>query len=137
MTDFDKFYAWAMPHVPSRDKIYAKLVELKIEQDKELTQMIPAYYATLWQAMTKTAQRCGYALALHGSMNRDLDIVAVPWTEDCDTGFQLVAALCKAHGLIAGRPLKIVKPHGRVAYALVMGGSYYIDLSVMPRRIGE
>lgn len=34
MTTFDKFYAWAFPHIPSRDKIYAKLVELKVEQDK-------------------------------------------------------------------------------------------------------
>lgn len=33
MTTFDKFYAWAYPHIPSRDKIYAKLVELKVEQD--------------------------------------------------------------------------------------------------------
>ena len=32
-TTFDKLYDWAMPHIPSRDKIYAKLVELKVEQD--------------------------------------------------------------------------------------------------------
>lgn len=34
MTTFDKLYAWAMPNVPSREKIYAKLIELKAEQDK-------------------------------------------------------------------------------------------------------
>lgn len=28
---FDKFYEWAYPHIPSRDKIYAKLIELKAE----------------------------------------------------------------------------------------------------------
>ena len=94
--------------------------------------MIPAYYSMLWMAMTKTANRCGYALALHGSMGRDLDVVAVPWTEDCDTGFQLVVKLCKRHGLSAARPLRVKKPHGRVAYALVMEGTYYVDLSVMP-----
>ena len=95
--------------------------------------MIPAFYSTLWMAMTKTANRCGYALALHGSMNRDIDMVAIPWVDDCDTGFQLVAKLYKNHGLTASRPLKAFKPHGRVAYGLVLSGSHYVDLSVMPR----
>lgn len=34
MTTFDKFYAWCFPVIPSRDKIFAKLVELKVEQEK-------------------------------------------------------------------------------------------------------
>jgi hypothetical protein len=34
MTTFDKFYKWAYPSIPSRDKIFAKLLELKIDQDK-------------------------------------------------------------------------------------------------------
>lgn len=98
--------------------------------------MIPAYYACLWLAMTKTANRCGYALALHGSMNRDMDVVAIPWVDDCDTGWQLVYKLSKKHGLLIDKPIKKKKPHGRIAYALLFpGSSAYIDLSIMPREV--
>lgn len=34
MTTFDKLYAYCMPNIPSREKIYAKLIELKAEQEK-------------------------------------------------------------------------------------------------------
>ena len=97
--------------------------------------MIPAFYVTLWLGMTKTANRCGYALTMHGSMNRDMDLVAVPWTDNCDTGWQLVYTLAKKHGLMIGNPRPTIKPHGRKAWVLMLGGEThsYVDLSVMPR----
>lgn len=95
--------------------------------------MIPAFYCTLWLGMTKTANKCGYALTLHGSMNRDLDLVAVPWTDDADSEQELIKQLCKRHGLIEGNSANMEKPHGRRAHVLMMSGQPYIDLSVMPR----
>lgn len=97
--------------------------------------MLPAFYVTLWLGMTKTANRCGYALTLHGSLNRDMDVVAVPWAEDCDTGWQLVYKLSKRHGLLIADPKPTIKPHGRKAWVLLPTGSSgaYVDLSVMPR----
>jgi len=35
---------------------------------------------------------CGYAIAPHGSLARDLDVIAVPWTEDA------VSAETRRHG---------------------------------------
>jgi hypothetical protein len=96
--------------------------------------MIPALYAHLWLAMTKTANRSGYALALHGSMNRDLDVVAIPWTEDCDAPYELIYKFAKRHDLLIASPIPEKKPYGRRAWLLLLRDSrHYIDLSITPR----
>jgi hypothetical protein len=102
---------------------------------------VPAFYGLYFVAMAKTARGLGYALGLHGSMQRDLDVIAVPWTEDAADADALVKALADAHGLRVSEDSPKVKPHGRRAYVLAMGGTFYVDLSVMStpesRRGGE
>ncbi len=101
--------------------------------------MIAPWYAMAYVGLDRIAWRHGYALALHGSMGRDLDVIAVPWTDDADDPKTLVAALSR---FIARRALvdyKISapskKPHGRLAWSLPIGfDGHYIDLSIMPRR---
>lgn len=39
-------------------------------------------YKRLIEPLRVVARRLGYALVVHGSMLRDLDLVAVPWVED-------------------------------------------------------
>lgn len=39
----------------------------------------PALYAHIYEQMKEIAKSFGYCLLIHGSMNRDLDLVAVPW----------------------------------------------------------
>ncbi len=73
----------------------------------------------------------GYNMIVHGSLERDLDIVAVPWTEEAIGNKDLVDHLC------AGLNAKVVdmtrKPHGRYAFNLQIDGYYkLIDLSIMP-----
>lgn len=103
-------------------------------------------------AMRRMAKDFGYAITVHGSLNRDIDLVAVPWREhnvaDPDV---LVVRLCGAIGGITGRcnfysntdvkakPRSIVKwtekPHGRIAATLMVWcgeNSADLDLSVMP-----
>jgi len=81
----------------------------------------------------------GYAVAVHGSRVRDLDLIAVPWTEETAHTPLSVAEIIAAAipGFIAGKPEK--KPHGRVGFVIHPLTHYgfdrwYIDLSVMPRR---
>jgi hypothetical protein len=93
----------------------------------------PAYYAWAYWWLVPIAKRLGYALALHGSLARDLDIVAVPWTEDAAPPEALVKALAGAFKWEHDKkPTR--KPHGRMAWRILMVGGAYIDLSVMPRR---
>jgi hypothetical protein len=81
----------------------------------------------------------GYAVAVHGSWKRDLDLIAVPWTEETPhTPLAVAEMIAEAiPGVIQGKPEK--KPHGRIGFTIyprVCWGfdRWYIDLSVMPRK---
>jgi len=85
------------------------------------------------------ARGCGYALTVHGSLARDIDLVAIPWDESADEPELLVQRLC---GVLAGKLGRAIysradwtdKPHGRRAVCIITGGAMMpaIDLSVMP-----
>lgn len=85
------------------------------------------------------AKGYGYAIAVHGSLIRDVDLLAVPWIENTAiTPSMLAEGIAAAlPGVVKGPWEK--KPHGRVAvviYPKIRYGfdTWYIDLSVMPRR---
>lgn len=83
------------------------------------------------------ARGCGYSIAVHGSLSRDIDLVAVPWVESADTAEVLVARLCGVVSGVTGRALASKmwadKPHGRRAVIIIHGGhECEIDLSIMP-----
>jgi len=89
--------------------------------------------------MRIAAKGVGYAVTVHGSLNRDIDLVAVPWTETAKTMDRLVSALCGAVAAVVGNCHRNGdvedKPHGRKAQLLLTycGESHVtIDLSVMP-----
>lgn len=46
--------------------------------------------------MRRAAKHVGYALTVHGSLNRDIDLVAVPWREGALDADRLISALCGA-----------------------------------------
>lgn len=100
-----------------------------------------AYRLTI-DAMREAAQARGYCLAVHGSLARDIDLVAVPWRADAVSAAELAAAVHEAAkgaipgGLCWGRaedPVK--KPHGRLAWSFYFVTGAYIDLSVTPRAV--
>ncbi|HEY1772444.1 MAG TPA: hypothetical protein VGH91_04550 [Gammaproteobacteria bacterium] len=83
----------------------------------------------------------GYAVGVHGSLMRDLDLMAAPWTEtaaDPDVLAQAIAQELNAGGK-GGYHLCMPgsrKPHGRMAYIIHFWapndfGPTYIDLSVL------
>jgi len=91
-------------------------------------------------AMRRTAKDHGYAITVHGSLNRDIDLVAIPWREHavCSPE-ELVTWLVGAIAGITGRCNFMKdwseKPHGRRATTLLAwcgDNSAHIDLSVMP-----
>jgi hypothetical protein len=40
---------------------------------------IKRYYTSLLPELRRVAREYGYELGLHGSMTRDLDLIAAPW----------------------------------------------------------
>lgn len=99
--------------------------------------------------LREAAQKGGYALAVHGSLARDIDLIAVPWLPAAVSAEQLVAEIiavvrAKNDGVAivltngddpndetTRNPSR--KPHGRLSWSIHLGGGPYIDLSVTPR----
>jgi hypothetical protein len=78
------------------------------------------------------AKEVGYAVAVHGTQQRDLDLVAIPWTEEANTNPREVMGHI-ARGLDARLVEVEIKPLGRQACTIQMNGWYKpIDLSVAP-----
>jgi hypothetical protein len=94
-------------------------------------------YKTILPKLIHVARKNGYALALHGSLTRDLDLIAVPWQKkviNAETlAIRLHQAVCKYPNTRSQlREQSQPKPH-RTTYVLILGhGGAYIDLSVTP-----
>lgn len=43
----------------------------------------PGLYCMFYEQLKDIAESYGYNLLVHGSLNRDLDLVAVPWDDNC------------------------------------------------------
>ena len=105
-----------------------------------------AAYVALYPELVRIAREHGYALAVHGSVQRDFDLVAIPWAEEATDALTLVKALKAATGGVTTNSefddlipscSPTPKPHGRVCYSIHFtergAQGPYIDLSVMPR----
>lgn len=103
-------------------------------------------YAQRLPILRETARKHGYALGLHGSGERDLDLIAAPWVENASPPDVLIEAL---RACIDGYIINVddddpgdytrrnpePKPHGRLAWAIHLHcpcGRLYLDVSVMP-----
>lgn len=97
--------------------------------------LMPALYSHRIHDIATVARACGYCIAVHGSMQRDLDLVAIPWVKRATSPTHLVKQLCDELGCTVPKDrLPSRMPHGRLAYTLLMGGACFMDLSIMPRR---
>ena len=91
-------------------------------------------YAAMYPELASIAREHGYALAVHGSMRRDFDLIAVPWTKEAADPLTVIDAfLAKfAIHLINREPSR--KEHGRLAWTITVGwGECALDLSFIPR----
>lgn len=103
---------------------------------------------TFVDRLRAVARECGYAVGVHGSEARDLDLVAVPWAVEAVSAQDLVDRICEAMGLRERAanvyadpdgprvmPNPEPKPWGRLAWSLdgCPPKWKYVDLSVAPR----
>lgn len=89
-------------------------------------------YAAMYPALAEIARDHGYALAVHGSMARDFDVVCIPWTDQPADPETVVKAMCDTFAIRQiGAP--DTRQHGRRVYTLsVEFGDCFLDLSFMP-----
>lgn len=76
------------------------------------------------------AREVGYGLGVHGSLERDLDLIAIPWVETAASPQELADHIAK--GMNARVITASAKPAGRWACNIQIDGWFkIIDLSVM------
>jgi hypothetical protein len=93
----------------------------------------PVYAAALYPQLTEIARKHGYAMAVHGSLARDFDVICIPWVPDPSEPRAVITDIVSQFVAkeIGGPPT--MKEHGRMAYTLSIGfGECAIDLSFMP-----
>lgn len=103
---------------------------------------LAAFYASRLPAIREAAQLHGYAIGVHGSLRRDMDLIAAPWREGASDKDVLAHAIANAAcGITRDGPYQWeAKPAGRVATSIPCcwptwhgeAGAGHIDLSVTP-----
>ena len=94
--------------------------------------------ATFWvfrlPELRKIAAECGWAIAIHGSLVHDLDLMAMPWIENHTTADELAQRFTDINEPKWRRPYEKSKPgdkpNGRIVYTIFMGDTY-IDMNVI------
>lgn len=91
-------------------------------------------YCALYPELAEIARSHGYALAIHGSMARDFDLVCIPWVEAPSSEQQVIDDMCSKFVIKeVGEPT--TKEHGREVHTLsIVHGECFIDLSFTPKR---
>lgn len=97
-----------------------------------MSRSLPVCFAVYYRKMADRARDLGYALTLHGSLLRDADMVAIPWTASAVDPSVLAEELVTVTGGYL-ETVTVDKPHGRIARTIQLGAGHYIDLSIMPR----
>lgn len=94
-----------------------------------------AFYAAIWPDLREAALKCGWALALHGSLSNDMDIMAMPWTEEATGVEEMIKALSDC---FTGNPFKDghsvpfhEKPNNRVVYTMSIWADFYLDINII------
>lgn len=120
----------------------------------------PSLYSFYFEVIKEIGLKYGYNIVLHGSLNRDLDLIAIPWEETIGDKEQMINDISEAIGgniLMQNRSIDNIdgdrfglKPHGRIVYIININRDfkmkfnglkstiveysdpqYYIDLSVI------
>lgn len=99
----------------------------------------PVYALGLYPPLSELFRAHGYALAIHGSLATDFDLIACPWTDTAGDPEAVMAevlekwAFDKDEFMHPSNSVSL-KPHGRVAYRCHLSyASCYLDISFMPR----
>jgi len=117
-------------------------------------QVKPNLYAVYFPPLKQIAFKYGYNLVIHGSMNRDMDLIAIPWADELRQHLEMITEMSEFVGgkimINDDNRLFSDKPHGRICYVIDIyrGGyscngdetkytytedpQYYLDISVTP-----
>lgn len=94
-----------------------------------------AFYAAMWDDIRQCAMDNGWAVALHGSLASDMDIMAMPWVPEASSFERLVKEIANLfQGNYLAENFRITygeKPWGRVVATIPIWADFYLDISAM------
>jgi hypothetical protein len=90
------------------------------------------FYAALWNDLRQAAMDKGWALALHGSLASDMDIMAMPWIKEATTDNEMIEALknCFTDAECIGLEVSDM-PNNRRVFTLSIWADFYLDVNVI------
>lgn len=108
-------------------------------------QVKPGLYSLFYEMLKQIALQYGYNLVVHGSMQRDLDLIAIPWVDNPKPEYEMIQDFeMYLTGYRGMKPDFSVLPGGRHAYVINLNRGdkngewvrfedreYYLDISVV------
>jgi len=90
-------------------------------------------YCGMYPELAEAAKQHGYALAIHGSLQRDFDLICIPWVEFPSEPKDVIETFTKTFALKSiGVPDTTF--HGRERWTLAISfGECFLDIQFMPR----
>ena len=116
-----------------------------MEQTIKPIHVKPSFYAYCFETLKTIAKGFGYNLVLHGSLNRDLDLIAIPWIDNVKDEFEMIKEFDKyLNGIYSSSKehyLFSILPANRKSYVINLNragkwndyvdAQYYLDISVI------
>lgn len=90
------------------------------------------FYASMWEDLRSSALDKGWALALHGSLANDMDIMAMPWIESASEPKEMIEALkaCFSESDMITEEYKNL-PNNRKVFTLIIWADFYLDINII------
>ncbi|MFM0487999.1 hypothetical protein [Paraburkholderia graminis] len=89
-------------------------------------------YLALYPQLAEIARKHGYAMAVHGSVGRDFDLICIPWVDEPDEPDAVIDEIVSTFVIRRHPGGWEDKKHGRRAHTICIFGEWAIDLSFMP-----
>lgn len=123
----------------SAHRFMVRLARRQLAKRVVLGGQTTTYLEHNYKLLAQVARNHGYALAVHGSMLRDVDLIAVAWVPRAKMPSTLLKAMLGIVRGTAGKEKLYVrmnvkpttKPHGRLAWSLYFSRDAYLDVSVL------
>jgi hypothetical protein len=130
-SDCSAAYDWEANERKASESMKEQTRLLRNQEAMKPASNAPAY-AAMYQELAELCRKHGYALAIHGSLQRDFDVVAVPWTV-CPSEPHVVVKELEATFAIDAIRGPNTREHGRIVWSIVIGfGHSQLDFSFMP-----
>lgn len=94
------------------------------------------FYAAMWNDLRQAAMDKGWALALHGSLASDMDIMAMPWIKQATSDTEMIEAIKNCFTDCHNIKVEISKmPNNRIVYTFSIFGDFYLDINIINNKV--